>query len=205
MTGITMLGRQPGAERPLLDRRVERAAVDELLEVVGGGFAGALVVCGGAGVGKTALVGYGVVAASGFQVSAIAGVESEIKLDYGAVHQLLIPFLPLAGDLPVPQRQAARVAFGMEAGPAPGSFLVGLACLTLLSRAPADQPVLCVIDDADWIDAESALVLGFVARRLYADRIGLILTVGERGGPHAFEQLRTVEVGGRAHGAAADV
>jgi DNA-binding CsgD family transcriptional regulator len=205
MTGIAMLGRQPSAERPLLDRRVERAAVDELLEVVRGGFGGALVVCGGAGVGKTTLVGYGVVAASGFQVSAIAGVESEIKLDYGAVHQLLIPFLPLAGDLPVPQRQAIRVAFGMEAGPAPGSFLVGLACLTLLSRAAADQPVLCVIDDADWIDAESALVLGFVARRLYADRIGLILTVGERGAPHAFEQLRTVEVGGLPDVAAAEL
>ncbi|HTX84875.1 MAG TPA: LuxR family transcriptional regulator [Streptosporangiaceae bacterium] len=205
MTGIAMPGRQPRAERPLLDRRVERAAVDELLQVVRAGFGGALVVCAGAGVGKTALVGYGIVAVSGFQISAIAGVESEIKLDYGAVHQLLIPFLPLAGDLPAPQRQAIQVAFGMEAGPAPGSFLVGLACLTLLARAAADRPVLCVIDDADWIDAESALVLGFVARRLYADRIGLILTVGERGGPQEFEQLRTVEVGGLPDDAAAEL
>src|SRR6202012_2452378 len=105
----------------------------------------------------------------------------------------------------VPQRQAIQVAFGMEAGSAPGSFLVGLAGLTLLSRAAADRPVPCVIDDADWIDGESALVLGFVARRLYADRIGLIVTVGERGGPHAFEQLRTVEVGGLPDDAAAEL
>lgn len=113
---------------------------------------------------------YAVEAAAGFRISAIAGVESEIHIPHGAVHQLLIPFLPLIDDLPVPQRQALRVAFGLIAGPSPEPFLVGLACLTLLSCAAADQPVLCVIDDAHWIDAESALVLGFVARRLYASR-----------------------------------
>jgi DNA-binding CsgD family transcriptional regulator len=207
MTG-TMPGRWPGPERPLLDREAVRAAIDDLLDVVGRGFGRVLVLRGGDGVGKTALAGYAIRAASGFQVSVITGVESEIKLEYGAVHQLLIPFLPLVDDLPVPQREAIRVAFGLETprpAPATGSFLVGLGCLTLLSRAAAGQPVLCVVDDADFVDAESALVLGFVARRLYADRVGVILTVGGGGGPAPLRQLPAIEVGGLPDDAAAEL
>jgi DNA-binding CsgD family transcriptional regulator len=151
------------------------------------------------------VAGYAIEAASGFQVSAITGVESEINLEYGAVHRLLVPFLPLIGDLPGPQRQAMGVAFGLEAGPSPETFLVGLACLTLLSRAAADQPVLCVVDDAHWIDAESARVLGCVARRLYADRVGVILTVDGSAGSPAFEQLPAIEVGGLPVDAAAEL
>jgi DNA-binding CsgD family transcriptional regulator len=191
--------------RPLLDRGAERAAIDELLDAVRGGFSGVLVVRGGPRVGKTSMGDYAIKAASGFQVCAITGVKSEINLAYGAVHQLLIPFLPLIGDLPGPQRQALGVAFGLEAGPPPESFLVGLACLTLLSRAAADQPVLCVVDDAHWIDAESARVLGFVARRLYADRVGLILTVDGDAESPAFEQLPKIDVGGLPDGAAAEL
>jgi hypothetical protein len=130
---------------------------------------------------RTGFLDYGVRAASGFLISAIAAVESEINLPYSAVHQLIVPFLPLIDALPAPQRQALGVALGMEAGPPPERFLVGLACLTLLSRAAADQPVLCAIDDAQWIDEESALVLAFMARRLYADRVGMILTVADAG------------------------
>ncbi|HTX85204.1 MAG TPA: LuxR C-terminal-related transcriptional regulator [Streptosporangiaceae bacterium] len=205
MTGTVTPGKWLRAERPLLDRDAERAAIDDLLNVVRRGFGGMLVLRGGHGVGKTSLAGYAVGAASGFQVSVIAGVESEIQLEYGAVHQLLLPFLPLVDDLPVPQREAIRVAFGLEAGPVTGGFLVGLACLTLLSRAAADRPVLCVVDDANWIDAESALVLGFVARRLHADRVGVILTVGEGGGPSAFGQFPGIEVGGLTDDAAAEL
>src|SRR5262249_38206843 len=146
--------------------------------------------------GKTTLVDYAARAASGFRVAAIAGVESEINLPYGAVHQLLIPFLPLIDDLPVPQQQALRVAFGMEAGPPPERFLVGLACLTLLSRAAADLPLLCTADDAHWIDAESALALGFATRRLYADRVGMILTVDDSDVPPSFRQLPAIDVCG---------
>ena len=131
---------------------------------------GVVVLRGGHGVGKTTMASYAVGAASGFLVSAFTAVESEISLQYGGVHELLIPFLPLMGHLPAPQRQALRVAFGLEAGPQPDRFLVGLACLTLLAGAAADEPVLCAVDDAQWMDPESALVLGFVARRLYADR-----------------------------------
>ncbi len=192
-----MPGRWRRPERPLLDRGAERAAIDELLDAVRRGFSGVLVLRGHApGVGKTALAGYAIEAASGFQVSAITGVESEINLEYGSVHQLLVPFLPLIGDLPGPQRQAIGVAFGLEAGPSPDSFLVALACLTLLSRAADDQPVLCVVDDAHWIDAESARVLGYVARRLYADRVGMILTIARSARSPAFEQLPAIEVAG---------
>jgi DNA-binding CsgD family transcriptional regulator len=198
-------GRWQHAQRPLLDRSSERDAIGELLELVRQGFSGVLVFRGGHGVGKTALAGYAVGAASGFLISAFAAVESEINLQYGCVHELLLPFLPLAGDLPVPQRQALRVAFGVEAGPPPDRFLVGLACLTLLSRAAADEPVLCAVDDAQWMDPESALVLGFVARRLYADRVAMILTVGDEHEPPAFAQLPTVDVGGLPDDAAADL
>src|SRR5215472_12823746 len=157
---MTVMQERWRPQRPLLDRGAERTAIDELLDAVRGGLSGVLVLCGGPGVGKTSLTRYALGAASGFQVCAITGVESEIDLAYGAVHQLLVPFLPLIGDLPGPQRQALRVAFGLEAGPPPESFLVGLACLTLLSRVAADQTVLCVADDAQWIDAESARCSG---------------------------------------------
>jgi DNA-binding CsgD family transcriptional regulator len=189
----------------LLDRRNERDAISQLLGLVRRGFSGVLVFRGGPGVGKTTVAGYAAAEASGFLISAVAGVESEISLEYGGVHELLIPFLPLTGDLPVPQRRALRVAFGMEAGPPPDHFLVGLACLTLLSRAAADQPVLCVVDDAHWIDSESALILGFVARRLYADRVGMILTVADAHEPAGFAQLPTIDLGGLPDEAAAEL
>jgi DNA-binding CsgD family transcriptional regulator len=192
-------------ERPLLDRDAERTVIDELLQTAWGGFGGVLVLRGDPGAGKTTLAGYAIEAASEFQITAITGVESEINLDYSGMHQLLVPFLPLIGDLPGPQRHAIRVASGLEAGPPPDSFLVGLASLTLLSRASADQPVLCVIDDAHWIDAESALVLGAVARRLYADRVGVILTIRHSAKSPAFEQLPAIEVGGLPDDAAAQL
>jgi len=189
----------------LLDRSTERSRIDDLLEFVREGLSGVLVLRGSDGVGKTTLVDYAVGAATEFRISAITGVESEINLPYGAVHQLLIPFLPLVNDLPVPQRQALQVAFGLVVGPPPERFLVGLACLTLLSRAAAEQPLLCAVDDAHWIDAESALVLGFVARRLYADRVGMIMTVAETHEPLVFQQLPTAEVSGLPQDAAADL
>ncbi len=178
---VFMPGRRRRPKRLLLDRDSERTRIDDLLEVVRRGFSGVLVLRGCHGAGKTTLVDYAVEEASGFRISSIVGVESEINLQYGAVHELLIPFLPLIDDLPVPQRQAIRVAFGL------------------------DRPVLCAVDDAQWIDAESALVLGFVARRLYADRVGMILTVGDAGELPAWQQLPTVEVCGLPDDAAAEL
>ena len=204
-TRVAVAGRWQHGQRPLLDRVSERGSIDELLELVRRGFSGVLMLRGGHGVGKTTMASYAVDAASGFSVSAFTAVETEISLQYGGVHELLIPFLPLIGDLPAPQRQALRVAFGMEAGPQPDRFLVGLACLTLLARAAADEPVLCAVDDAQWMDPESALVLGFVARRLYADRVAMILTVDDEHEPPAFAQLPTIDIGGLPADAAADL
>ena len=179
-----------------LDRRTERAAIDRGLDAVRSGFSGALVLRGGPGVGKSTLLRYAVAAAPDLRASGIAGVESEISMEFGGLHQLLVAFLPRLGDLPPPQRSALRVAFGRDAGPPPERFLVGLATLTLLSQAAEEQPLLCIIDDAHWLDPESAQVLGFVARRLHADRVGFIAAVGEPAAQQVFEQLPTITVDG---------
>ena len=117
-------------------------------------------------------------------------------MEFAGLHQLLVPCLPQLDDLPPPQRGALRVAFGQEAGPPPEQFLVGLAALTLLSRAAEAQPLLCIVDDAHWLDPESAQVLGFVARRLCADRVGFIASVGEPAAQPVFEQLPAITVDG---------
>jgi DNA-binding NarL/FixJ family response regulator len=180
----------------LLDRRAERAAIDQVLDAIRSGFSGTLVLRGGPGVGKSTLLKYAVATAPDLRVCRIAGVESEITMEFGGLHQLLVPCLPQLGDLPPPQRGALRVAFGQETGPPPERFLVGLATLTLLSRAAEEQPLLCIIDDAHWLDPESAQVLGFVARRLYADRVGVIAGVGEPAAQQVFEQLPAITVDG---------
>ena len=187
---------QPEPQFALLGRETERAAIDQVLEAVRGGFSGTLVLRGGPGVGKTTLLRYAAAAAPDLRVSSIAGVESEITLEYGGLHQLLLPFLSLLDDLPPPQQGALRVAFGQEAGPPPERFLVALAALTLLSRAAGDQPLLCAIDDAHWLDPESSQALGFVARRLYADRVGIIATSNELVSSPEASGLPTITVDG---------
>jgi DNA-binding CsgD family transcriptional regulator len=180
----------------LLDRRTERAAIERVVDAVRGGLSDALVLRGGPGVGKSTLLKYAVAAAPDLRVSAIAGLESEISLEFAGLHQLLVPFLPQLDGLPPPQRDALRAAFGQDAGPPPERFLVGLAALTLLSRAGEAQPLLCIVDDAHWLDPESAQMLGFVARRLCADRVGFIAGVGEPAAQPVFEQLPTITVDG---------
>src|SRR6201994_299220 len=138
----------------LLDRRTERAAIDRILDAVRSGLSGTLVLRGGPGVGKSTLLHYAVEAAPDLRVCGITGVESEISMEFGGLHQLLVPCLPQLDDLPSPQRGALRVAFGQEAGPPPERFLVGLAVLTLLSRAAEAQPLLCIVDDAHWLAPE---------------------------------------------------
>src|ERR1700735_5671990 len=173
----------------LLDRRAERAAIDGVLDAVRSGLSGTLVLRGGPGVGKTTLLQYAVASAPDLRVCSVAGVESEISMEFGGLHQLLVPCLPRLDGLPPPQRRALRVAFGQEAGAPPERFLVGLAALTLLSQAAEAQPLLCIVDDAHWLDPESAQVLGFVARRLCADRVGFIVGIGEPASPRVFEEL----------------
>jgi DNA-binding CsgD family transcriptional regulator len=163
----------------LIGRGAEKQALRQVLDSVRGGRSCALLLRGEPGVGKSALLGYAVTQARDMQVVRIQAVESESHLGFAAAHQLLMPFLPALGRLPEPQRQALGVAFGLVSGPPADPFLVGLAALTLLSDAAEVRPVLCVIDDAHWLDQESADLLRFVARRLLADRVGMLFAVRE--------------------------
>ena len=163
----------------LIDRRPEKQALLEVLDSVRAGMSGALVLRGEPGVGKSALLDFAVECAADLQVIRIVAVESERSLGFAAVHQLLRPLLPAAEQLPEPQWRALGVAFGLESGPPADPFLVGVAVLTLLAGAAEERPVLCVIDDAQWMDAESVSTLSFVARRLLADSVGLLFAIRE--------------------------
>jgi DNA-binding CsgD family transcriptional regulator len=180
----------------LLDRQAERAAIDDVLRSVRDGFSATLVIRGRSGVGKTALLGYAARSAPDMRVCSVTGIEADTALAFAGLHKLLVPVLPGVADLPDPQRHALQAAFGMEAGPAADRFLVGLAALTLLARAAEEQPVLCQVDDEQWLDVESASVLAFVARRLYADQVGMVIAVAEPASADAFEQLPEASVGG---------
>jgi DNA-binding CsgD family transcriptional regulator len=189
-----------------LDRRPELEALDGLLEAVRGGFSGTLVLRGEPGIGKTALLDHVVDSAGDFRVARVEGVESEIALSFAALHQLLVPFLPGLPRLPTPQERALETAFGVVAGGPPDRFLVGLATLTLLTDAAAAQPLLVVVDDAQWLDRESAQVLAFVARRLYADPIALLFAVREPvTQPTPLEGLPELRVDGLSDAAAREL
>jgi len=165
----------------LRDRATESAALEGVLAAVRGGLSGVLVVRGDAGIGKTVLLEWAAGQAHDMQLARVAGIQAEMGMGFAGLHQLLVQFLGGLDGLPGPQRQALESAFGLIAGPAPDRFLVALAVLTLLTDAAAGQPVLCLVDDAQWLDQVSVEVLGFVARRLYADRVGMLFTerVGE--------------------------
>jgi hypothetical protein len=163
----------------LLGRQSERELLGRLLEAARGGRGGVLVVHGEAGVGKTALLEDAVAAGREFRAARTVGVEGEMELAYAALQQLCAPILELTERLPQPQRDALGVALGRSAGPAPDPFLVGLAALGLLSEAAEERPLLCVVDDAQWLDQASARALGFVARRLLAERIALVFAARE--------------------------
>ncbi len=190
----------------LIDREVERQVLGQLLHDVRTGKSRALVLLGDPGVGKSALLEHTVACAADMQVIELVGAESEQHLGFSGVHQLLAPFLPALDRLPDPQRQALSVAFGLESGPPADPFLIGLAALTLLSDAAEVRPVLCVIDDAQWLDEESSDVLAFVARRLLADRVGLLFGVRET--PHddpPLSELPGLKIAGLSHQAAQEL
>src|SRR3954447_19662497 len=162
----------------LRGRRSECEVLDRLLARVRAGRSGALVVRGEAGVGKTALLEYAVESGSDLRIApgggGEVGVESEMELAFAALHQLCAPMLDRLERLPDPQRDALSTTFGLKAGPAPDRFFVGLAVLSLLSEAAEERPLLCVIDDAQWLDQASAQALAFVARRLMAESVVLL-------------------------------
>jgi DNA-binding CsgD family transcriptional regulator/tetratricopeptide (TPR) repeat protein len=163
----------------------------------------ALVVRGEAGVGKTVLLDYLAGRASGCQVVRTAGVQSEMELAFAALHQLCAPMLDQAESLPAPQRAALETALGLAAGPAPDRFLVGLAVLGLLCEAARERPLVCVVDDQQWLDHASAQALGFAARRLAADPVGLVFAARVPG--EEVAGLPELVVAGLAEGAAAQL
>ena len=178
----------------LLDREGERAAVDGLLGDLRSGRGRALVVRGEAGVGKSALLEYLAGAAAGMRVVRAVGVESEMELAFAGLHQLCAPLLDWLEGLAAVQRDALAVALGLRAGVAPDTFLVGLAVLTLLAEAGEERPLLCVVDDGQWLDRASAQVLGFAARRLLAEPVGLVFAAREPG--EQFRGVAELEVRG---------
>jgi predicted ATPase len=151
-------------------------------------------VRGEAGVGKSALLEYVVAAAPDMRVARAAGVESEMELAFASLHQLCAPLLDHLERLPAPQHDALGVAFGLREWDAPDRFLVALAVLTLLSEVAEERPLLCVVDDAQWLDWSSAQVLAFAARRLLAEPVGLIFA-GREPGEH-LQALPSLEVPG---------
>jgi len=182
----------------LQGRHSECEALDRLLERVRVGESAALVLRGEAGIGKTALLEYVAGQASGCRVARAAGVQSEMELAFAGLHHLCAPLADGLEALPAPQRAALQVAFGLQDGPPPDRFLVALAILSLLAETAETRPLVCVIDDAQWLDRTSALVLAFVARRLLAERVAMVFAIREPAGDDAFAGLPELHVGGLA-------
>ena len=183
----------------LVGRPAEREALRGLLARAAEGYSGALVLSGEAGVGKTALLGdtLAAAAADGMQTARLTGIEAETQLGYAGLHRFLLPFADDVERLPLPQRDALRSTFGLAAGPPADRFLVALAVLTLLAEVASAAPLVSVVDDVQWLDPESAVVLGFAARRLLAERVVLLFAVREPTGQvSALTGLPELAIGG---------
>ncbi|MFC9691052.1 ATP-binding protein [Kribbella sp. NPDC056951] len=179
----------------LVGRRLESAELDRLVDAARGGRSAVLVLRGEPGVGKTALLEAMESRTSGCVFTRTAGVEAEMELAYAGLYPLCQPLMDHRDRLPAPLAEALGTAFGLVSGPTPDAFLVGLAVLNLFADAAADQPLVCVIDDAQWLDKMSELILAFVARRLNAESVVMIIAV-RNGFDHGFTGLRELELGG---------
>jgi DNA-binding CsgD family transcriptional regulator len=177
-------------------RRRERQALDGLLDRVRGGESAVLVIRGEAGIGKTALMRYCARQAAGCRLVQIDGVEFEMEMPLAALYQLCTPMLSCLAALPEPQQRALRVAFGLAPEPAPDRFVLGLAVLSLLAEYAAARPLVCLVDDAQWLDEASSQVLGFVGRRLLAEPVGVLFAVREAADERLFPGLPALTVEG---------
>jgi DNA-binding CsgD family transcriptional regulator len=184
----------------LRGRRNQCEVLDRQLQRVRAGESSVLVVRGEAGVGKTALLEYVAERASGCRIARIAGVESEMELAFAGLHQLCAPMLDGLDGLPGPQGNALRAAFGMQDGDVPERFLVALSVLTLLAEAAEVEPLICLVDDVQWLDRASAQTLAFVARRLLAEQIAMVFAVREPNDVNELTGLPELVVGGLADG-----
>jgi hypothetical protein len=185
-------------KRSLLARAEECDRLDQIVEATRRGMSGVLVLRGEPGVGKTSLLEYVQAAAKlDLQIAHLEGIESEVELGFAALHQLIRPSLGNIDMLPRPQGDALRRALGLQQGGHPDRFHVGLAALGLLAQRAAERPLLCVVDDAHWLDRESADVLAFVGRRLYADAIGMVFAVRDPSPTHqVFDGLPELRLDG---------
>jgi DNA-binding CsgD family transcriptional regulator len=181
-----------------LDRLSERGELNQLVAGVRAGHSQVLVLRGEAGCGKTALLLQLSAAAKGCRIVRATGVESEMELAFAGLHSLCATLLGRLGQLPQPQREALSTAFGMSAGPPAERLLIGLAVLSLLADAAEEQPLVCIVDDAQWLDHVSSQTLAFVARRLLAERVGLVFAVREHGDQEVLAGLPELAIGGLA-------
>jgi DNA-binding CsgD family transcriptional regulator len=184
----------------MLGRRAECEALDRLVADVHAGQSRILVLRGEAGIGKSALLAYLMDGASGCRIARTAGVESEMELPFAGLHQLCAPFLDRLERLPGPQREALGTVFGQRAGTPPDRFLVALAVLGLLSEVAEEGPIICLVDDAQWLDRASAQALAFTARRLLAEPLGLLFAVREPSDDAELRGLPELVVEGIADG-----
>ena len=181
----------------LIGRAEEQSAIDALLDSARDGMSGALVIRGEPGIGKTAMLDYAINSSRDFIAVRADGIESERDLSFAAIHRVLMPFLAESESLPDPQRRALDATFGRIRGTPTDRFLIGLATLTLLAQAAASRPLLCVIDDAQWIDGESVDLLAFVARRLYAEGVAMLFSIREPvEGADPFAGLQSMRLAG---------
>lgn len=178
-----------------MGRRTESTELDRLIEAARGGRSAVLVLRGEPGVGKSALLEAMEDRTNGCRFTRTAGVEAEMELAYAGLYPLCRPFLADLDRLPAPLAEALGTAFGLVSGPTPDAFLVGLAVLNLFADAAADKPLVCVVDDAQWLDKMSELILAFVARRLNAEAVVMIIAV-RNGIEHGFTGLRELELAG---------
>ncbi len=179
-----------------LNRAAESKLLDGLLANVRDGQSDVLVIRGEAGIGKTALLQYVAREAEGFRLAQVASAEAEMELPFAGIHQLCAPLLDQLDVLPLPQQEALNVALGLASGDVPNRFLVGLAVLGLLSAAAEEQPLLCLVEDAQWLDDASGLILGFIARRLEAESVGIVAAVREPNARHDFDGLPELSLRG---------
>ncbi|MEV5149102.1 AAA family ATPase [Streptomyces sp. NPDC052727] len=180
----------------LRGRRRECDALGHLVSQVEAGHSAVLVLRGDAGIGKSALLDHLAARVVGHRVARVAAAESEMELPFAGLHQLCAPFLGRIGSLPPPQREALATAFGLSTGPPPDRFLVGLAVLGLLTEVAAEQPLFCLVDNAQWLDRVSAPTLAFVARRIYAEPLALIFASREQRGRDEWAGLPELRLDG---------
>src|SRR5689334_6269779 len=184
--------RRPG----FVARSIERDLLDGLLARVRAGKSEALVIRGEAGIGKTALLRYTARQAAGFQVAQLTGVQAEMELPFAGVHQLCTAIPDRIEALPAPQKEALTTALGIVGGTVPERFIVGLAMLSLLSAVADDRPLLCLVEDAQWLDAASAQIVGLVARRVHAESVAIVVAVREPADGHDFDGLPELRLEG---------